>query len=65
MPFGDAEMLPEGFNVGDQMPSRVVDRAGIWSRFSASTLVKQDYTVVLGIEKRCVAFRDVAAGSTV
>jgi len=65
VPFGDLQVLPEGFDVRNEMPGGVVACLCVWARVAAATLVEKDYAVVLGVEELCVRLGDVATWTAV
>lgn len=65
MPFRDLEMGAQGFEVGDEMPGRVVCCAGVGPGFSAAALVKKDDTVIIWIEEGGVGLGAAAAWASV
>jgi hypothetical protein len=51
VPLWDIQVFAESFDIGNQMPGRVVVGASIWTRLSAAALIKQDYAIMLWVEE--------------
>jgi hypothetical protein len=61
MPFWDVEMFAQSFDVGNEVPCRVVFGAGMRLGFTGAALVEEDYTVFFGVEELGVGFGGFAA----
>ena len=64
-PFLDAQHFADFFDVGNQVPSRVVIGAGVRQRTAAAALVDDDDAEHVGIEKAAAGRRCARAGSAV
>lgn len=53
MPLLDAEVLAEGFDVGDEMRRSIVPELAGWEGLTAAALVEEDYAVDGWIEEAC------------
>ena len=62
-PFPDTQHFTDSFDIRHQIPSRVVFRTSIRARTSATTLVDNDDTEPVGIEKTSAGGRSARARS--
>jgi hypothetical protein len=61
MPFGDIQMVAQGFNIRDEMPSSVVGRVGIRPRLATASLVEQNHSVFRRVKEDGVGLGAVSA----
>ena len=61
MPFGDTKVLPECFDIRDEVPGTIFSGLCVGTRVAAAALVKKNDAVMLRVEELGIGFGDVSA----